>query len=322
VGLVIDTSTVAPHERTELWSATTSALFFPSELSFGAAASYAGWMARYTLGPLDLFRVRGHGPLTLDRTRRGIVRADPEFFALSILRRGRLRARQEDRTSHVGPGVMSVYDSSLRFRLRADEPFDQLVVTVPKALLGPQADRIAHHSAHPIPLDTADRRLTASLVQALVAELEEGGVGGSEQELADALLALLRGLYAPDVRPSARERLPAAHMRAIKAYIDEHLGDPTLGPESIARSQFISTRYLHALFEPEGLTVSRWVRTRRLERARRDLQDPALAAVPIGVIAARWGFSSPSRFSHAVRADLGCSPSQLRAAGARRPPPS
>jgi AraC-like DNA-binding protein len=111
-------------------------------------------------------------------------------------------------------------------------------------------------------------------------------------------------------------------MRAIKAYIDEHLGDPTLGPESIARSQFISTRYLHALFEPEGLTVSRWVRTRRLERARRDLQDPALAAVPIGVIAARWGFSSPSRFSHAVRTDLGCSPSQLRAAGGSRRPPS
>ena len=188
----------------------------------------------------------------------------------------------------------------------------------PKALLGPQADRIAHDSAHPIPLDTADRRLTASLIQALVAELEHGGVGGSEQELADALLALLRGLYAPEIGPSTRERLPAAHMRAIKAYIDEHLGDPTLGPESIARSQFISTRYLHALFEPEGLTVSRWVRTRRLERARRDLQDPALAAVPIGVIAARWGFSSPSPLSHAVRADLGCSPSELRAAAARR----
>jgi hypothetical protein len=39
-----------------------------------------------------------------------------------------------DRVSHVGPGVMSVYYSSLPFRLRADEAFDQLVVTVPKAL--------------------------------------------------------------------------------------------------------------------------------------------------------------------------------------------
>ena len=54
MGLVIDTSTVAPHERTELWSATTSALFFPSEMTFDAAVSYTGWMAQYTLGPLDL----------------------------------------------------------------------------------------------------------------------------------------------------------------------------------------------------------------------------------------------------------------------------
>ena len=224
--------------------------------------------------------------------------ADPEFFAVSTLLRGRLRARQEDRTSHVGPGVMSVYDSSLPFRLRADEPFDQLVVTVPNALLGPRANHIAHHSADPIPLDTADRPLTAALIQ-----------------------ALLRGLDAPAVRPAARESLPTAHMRAIKAYIDEHFGDRTLGPESIARSQFISTRYLHTLFEPEGVTVSRWVRTRRLERARHDLQDPALAAVPISAIAARWGFASLSRFSHAVRAELGCSPSELRAGAARRPPP-
>ena len=51
---------------------------------------------------------------------------------------------------------MSVYDSSLPFRLRADAPFDQLVVTVPKALLRPQVNRIAHHSAlgilEPLPL--------------------------------------------------------------------------------------------------------------------------------------------------------------------------
>ena len=285
MGLVIDTSTVAPHERTELWSATTSALFFPSEMSFAGGSAYAGTMSQYTLGPLSLFRVRGCGALTLDRTTRGITCADPEFFAVSMLRRGRLRACQEERASHVGPGVLSVYDSSLPFTLRADEGFDQLVVT-----RGPHR--------------------------------EQGGVGGDEQDLADGLLALLRGLHAPVEREAAAERLPAVHLRSIKAYIDAHLGDPGLGPESIARSQFISRRYLHALFEREGVSVSSWVRMRRLERARHDLQDPALAAAPIQAIAHRWGFSSASHFSHAVRAELGCSPRELRAAAARRRPPS
>ncbi len=320
MGLVIDTSTVAPHERSELWSATTSALFFPSELSIARDVPFGGRMSQFALGPLDVFRVRGCGALTLDRTPRGILSADPEFFALSILRRGRLRARQEQRASHVGPGVMSVYDSSRPFRLRADDAFDQLVVTVPKALLQPHADRIARQTASAIALDTPARRLMAAVVHELVAEFEHDGVGDDEAALADAVLALMRGLYAGSGLPD--EGLPAAHVRAIKAHIDAHLGDPDLGPASIARSQFISTRYLHSLFEREGTTVSSWVRLRRLERCRRDLQDPSLAHQSVSAIGRRWGFTSPSHFSHAVRTQYGCSPTELRAAGAPRPRPA
>src|SRR4051812_6472101 len=154
MGLVIDTSTVAPHERSELWSATTSALFFPSELRIARDAPFIGRMSQFDLGPLSVFRVRGSGALTLDRTPHGIRCADPEFFALSILRGGRLRARQDGRASDVGPGVMSVYDSSRPFHLRADDAFDQLVVTVPKALLEPYVDRIARDTATAIALDT------------------------------------------------------------------------------------------------------------------------------------------------------------------------
>jgi AraC-like DNA-binding protein len=320
MGLVIDTSTVAPHERSELWSATTSALFFPSELRIARELPFLGRMSQFALGPLCLFRVQGWGAVTLDRTRRGIVCADPEFFALSILRRGRLRACQEERASHVGPGVMSVYDSSRPFRLRADEAFDQLVVTIPKPLMQPHTDRIARASAQPIPLDSAARRLTASLVHQLVAEFECGGVGADELALADGLLALLRSLHAtPD---PIVERSHVVYMRAIKAHIDEHLGERHLGPESIARAQYISTRYLHSHFEREGTTVSRWIRTRRLERCRRDLQEPGLAHEPVAVIARRWGFASPSHFSHAVRTQFGCSPTELRAAGAPPPRPA
>jgi AraC-like DNA-binding protein len=108
-------------------------------------------------------------------------------------------------------------------------------------------------------------------------------------------------------------------MRAIKDHIDAQLSDGDLGPESIARAHFISVRYLHVLFEREGVTVSRWIRSRRLERARRDLQDPALAHEPVMRIATRWGFHSASHFSNSVRAEYGCSPRELRAAAGDHP---
>ena len=89
MGLLIDTSTVAPHERMELWSAATSALFFPSVMRSVDDSPYTGRMSQYVLGPLKVFRVRGTA-LELERTAHGIVAADPEFFALSMLRSGRL----------------------------------------------------------------------------------------------------------------------------------------------------------------------------------------------------------------------------------------
>jgi AraC-like DNA-binding protein len=325
MGLLIDTSTVAPHERMELWSAATSALFCPSELRPVHPAPFCGRMARYGLGPLDVFRVRGSA-VQLERTTRGIRAADPEFFSLSMLRSGCLLARQEERASEVGQGVVAALDSSLPFAMRADGAFDQIVITIPKALLRPHAERIARRTGCAVSLRSGPGRVAAALVAQVVAELESGRVGPQDADLADGLLALVRALYAGEAAGEQAGGMQDVHLRAVKAYIEAHLQDRDLGPASIARAQFISLRYLHKLFEREGVTVSRFIRERRLERCRRDLQDPALAHETILAIAARWGFASASHFSHAVRAAYGCSPSELREAralpGRRRVSPS
>jgi AraC-like DNA-binding protein len=97
----------------------------------------------------------------------------------------------------------------------------------------------------------------------------------------------------------------------VKAYIDGHLGED-LHPPEIARAHYISVRSLQKLFQSEGLTVSEWIRSRRLACARRDLLDAALADESIGWIAMRWGMPNPAHFSRAFRAEYGMAPSQLR----------
>ena len=74
----------------------------------------------------------------------------------------------------------------------------------------------------------------------------------------------------------------------------------------------MSLRSLHQLFHDEGLTVAGWIRQRRLERCRRDLADPALAARPVAAIAARWGYPSAAEFSRAFRAAHGVPPAEYR----------
>ena len=106
----------------------------------------------------------------------------------------------------------------------------------------------------------------------------------------------------------------------IQSFIEANLGDPDLDPERIARASFISTRYLHKLFEAEGTSVCRWIRTSRLERCRRDLLDPELDHETILAIASRWGLPGPQQFSRLFRSAYGCSPSELRREARRAGP--
>ncbi|MEU9123638.1 helix-turn-helix domain-containing protein [Streptomyces sp. NPDC048506] len=62
----------------------------------------------------------------------------------------------------------------------------------------------------------------------------------------------------------------------------------------------------------EEATVAAWIRRRRLDAARGDLADPALDAVPIHAIAARWGFPRAAVFTRAFRSAYGIPPRDYR----------
>jgi AraC-like DNA-binding protein len=84
-----------------------------------------------------------------------------------------------------------------------------------------------------------------------------------------------------------------------KAHIDRHLNDPGLSPSTVAAALHVSLRTLYRAFGEQQQPAGAWIRNRRLERCRRDLTDPALAIVPVHVLATRWGFADASQFSRA-----------------------
>jgi AraC-like DNA-binding protein len=122
--------------------------------------------------------------------------------------------------------------------------------------------------------------------------------------------ALASALDTHDALPARTRR--RALMARIHAFILRNLGDAQLTPSAIAAAHHISLRYLHKLFQQDGLTVAGWVRERRLEKCRTDLADPRLRARSINAIAARWGFAGPAHFSQTFRAAYGLSPRQFR----------
>ncbi len=114
-----------------------------------------------------------------------------------------------------------------------------------------------------------------------------------------------------DLPDTARQR---ATVEQVRAFVRRHLHDPELAPATIAAAHHISVSYLHRLFaqHTDGDTVAAWIRRLRLEKAHRDLADPALRSVPIGTIAARCGIPRPDDFSRAFRTAYGLAPRDHR----------
>ena len=312
--LLIDTAVVPARERVAFWSESSCHVFHPLQIRSAVKGQFSGKLSGYELGPLGVFRLEVAAN-TMVRTVRAIAAHDPECLHVSVILRGQLNAAQGGRTGLAGVGDVIGYETSRPVVLRADTHLESLVVRVPRRLLGMHATHIRNRSAERISGMRPSTRAAAAYLRNLAAELEAGAIGPDDEASAvDCVLDVVRGLYAEPGGPrEPRElRSRAEILLNIESFIDANLGDPELDPEDIARATYISTRYLHKLFEAEGTTVCRWIRGSRLERCRRDLADPALDHWTILAIASRWGLPGPQHFSRLFRAAYGCSPREHR----------
>ncbi|MER6817734.1 helix-turn-helix domain-containing protein [Spirillospora sp. NPDC000708] len=244
-----------------------------------------------------------------------LIRAqDPGLYSVVFPLCGRLVVDQAGRRAELGERELAVYDSRrpLRVRITAEERPARLVrAQVPRTLVAhpEQADRVLA-----VPL-SGRSGVAALLTEYLLRLTTDSGtyrpadaprLGGIAVDLLNAVIAHHAAIEPADGLPQ-RALLPR-----IEEYVWRHLHDPGMSPRSIAAAHHISVSHLHRLFQSQGIAVSSWIRRLRLERARRDLGDPALDAVPIHRIATRWGFNDHATFTRAFRAAYGIAPSDHR----------
>jgi AraC-like DNA-binding protein len=310
--LLIDTATVSPLERLDFWSESSHDAYLPVQVRTPDPGRFGARMWGYELGPVSLFRIAA-APNTMMRSSSAIAACDPECLHLSVVLRGQINAAQEGRTGMARVGDLISYETSHPVVFRADQPYESLVIRVPRDLLGREAVGISKLTAVGIPGSQGLPRAAVGFFCGLVGRLEAGTAADAPNTI-ECVLDLVRALFAGPLEAdeSTRMRTRAEILLNVQSFIEANLGDPDLDPERIARATFISTRYLHKLFEAEGTSVCRWIRESRLERCRRDLLDPALAGETILAIASRWGLPGPEHFSRLFRSAYGCSPSELR----------
>lgn len=310
--LLFDTATLAPADRSERWTDAHRRIFFPLGVSFTEGHVPSGRIEQQAIGPVRAFRISSR-PSVIERTVAGVRSFDPGDFLVGTLLSGRTGIEQADRSGLVGPRDVSSWDSSRPFRITHFEPFELLLLILPESLLGVRRRAMQAHTASRLAHGTGLASLAARFFGD-VWELVDRDPGCTLDDLADGVTALVRALHghgAPEPAP-VRQFGSGLLLAQLRSFIEDHLADPSLDPESIARAHFISTRYVHKLFSRDGVTVSEWVRRRRLEMCRRALADRAGASLPVSAIARRWAFPNATHFSRAFREAYGCSPTEYR----------
>jgi AraC-like DNA-binding protein len=253
------------------------------------------------------------GPLVFRRTEDLIRTADPETYNVFLLTRGRVDRRWGAHEVSYRPYDLLVMDSSRPVELRAHSAQGVIScagIEIPRSLLpSRRADRLLGPA---IPGQRGIGALLAGFLSQVTADpatyrpADRARLGLVATDLVSALFA---HVLEEDHRPDAHR--PTLLVRA-KAFIRQHLHDPDLSPGVIAAAHHISVSYLHRLFQGGGVQVAAWIREQRLEHARRDLADPALRAVPVHEIAARWAFTHHAAFTRAFRTAYGVPPRDYR----------
>ncbi|MFF3751915.1 AraC family transcriptional regulator [Streptomyces sp. NPDC002018] len=272
----------------------------------GDDGDFRGTLRHATAGDVVVTRVRA----TACEVRRapGLIGSDDQELVKVTLRgRGQVGIEQDGRRCLLGPDELVAYETVRPYVLRFTEPADLVVLGIPRTLLGPYLGQVAGRTACAVPADSGAHRLAATLLRDAADDLE-GLARDNGPHLADALVSLaLSAIAGPSVAPPGQELADR-----VLAYCLRRLSDPCLCAESVAAEHRISVRYLYKILEPRDIRLSAWIRSRRMERIRHDLSDPALGHRGASVIAADWGVLDATHLSRTLRAEYGQSAAEIR----------
>ena len=283
--VVLATSAVAEGKRLQYWRDAVCDTFVELDCRALSEAPFFGEITTAQCDEMHFSKVRSDGQI-VDRTKSRIRRAREEVVLVSVQVQGTGTVAQDGRQATLQPGDFACYDSTRPYTLSFGAQFEQIVLHMPRNAM---IRRIGPTEA-----------VTATRVAA--------------GRLSDVCLGLVTTALGDLSSCPHRNDTPAraALTFRAKAIIERNLADMHLNTEKVAVLMGISSRYLQDLFHSENTTVSEWIWSRRLEKARRDLFDPLLARESITQIALGCGFSDLAHFSRRFKAAYALAPREYR----------
>lgn len=286
------------------WAEACSAAFVPLRVR-AAAPEFSAALRQQVLTPdVSLTRVAS-GASEVYRSERVIAQHPRDDIIVSLHRDGSGMVTQHGREARLREGSAAMYDASAPYVLSFPGQMSEVVLQLPRRCLPSVGHAFADLTARPLPEGGPLTALTALAVSADARP--EGRRPLEDAAIGDALVALLVAVVTTDTASAAPPVDSALLGAAVRQFIDDHLTDPKLSPESVARAHHISLRQLQKTFARDGDSPAAYIRRRRLETARRLL----LQGAKVGRAGATAGFTDADTFTRAFKREFGMPPSAL-----------
>ncbi|MER7667258.1 helix-turn-helix domain-containing protein [Kitasatospora sp. NPDC096128] len=293
------------------------------EATSAHADSFEAELRWSELGPVAMFWTSFRSARFV-RDERMVRRSDrQELYHLTLLTSGtQALGRGRDQRDRSGPGELSLMDNTTPYDVRVfgtgpqDARAAGVGIDIPQSLLPVPGRLVGELLGRRLPANEGPGALLAEFLLGLdrqahtLRPAEAARLGTVVVDLVAAWVA--RELDAVPVLPQEAQR--RALMESVRGFIRHNLHDPDLTPATVAAAHHISLSHLHHLFTRHsgGETIAASIRRQRLQRAHRDLADPALRGALIHVVAAACGMPRASEFSRAFKAAYGISPREHR----------
>ena len=252
------------------------------------------------LEQLHLARVRGNAHV-VERSPE-LIRGHPaDAIAVYLTLVGEAFFYHDDGVRTLSPGQVLICDADRPFMRGFSGGLEELAIKVPRPLFRELTGLGSLDT--PLVRDFARGDVAARTLARLVDRaLRPDGGEPVDERTALSLLTSVAGSRPAD--PGL------VYLASARAFIEDHLTEVNLSAARVATGIGISERQLSRVFAVTDASVPQFVLARRLDRARALLESAP--EIPVGEIAARYGFGSAGRFSQAFKARFGIRATDLR----------
>ena len=305
-----NTGTLLPRRQAGYWQDLVRSLHFNHSFVPRTREIYAANMERYAADDRQLVRY-SCGPGVYSRNEADARRDGVDVFELLAPLSGEAITEHGQSGAKCIPGMFTLFDASLPFRVRYAGEFSGILFKIPREQLARRLPDTQNACGIALPVCSGLSAMMLDYCNSFVQQCRTMTwleFTRASTTLIDLIAYSVDGLV--DLQ-SAETFTRAAILRRLKRYITENVSNSRLSTPLLARHFRISERYIQALFNEAGTTVRDYIRNARLDLSYRRL-EANLGYQTVTEIAFDCGFSDSAYFSTAFRKKFGHCPKDVR----------